>query len=67
MVYLYSMYVAKDSKTIFLNPFLWSIWKDCYAFIQAWVMNRVPLFEKVNTIEVIWVWLTVRVCLMFDL
>ena len=57
MVYLYPMHVGKDNNTkCVLNPFSWSIWNDCYAFIEACVMNRVPLFEKVNPIEVIWVW-----------
>ena len=57
MVYLYLIYVAKYNKNKFvLNPFSWSIWNNCYAFIQACVMNRVTLLEKVNLIEVIWVW-----------
>ena len=57
MVYLYSMYISQeDNIKCVLNPFSWSIWNDCYAFIQVCVMNRVPLFEKVNQIEVIWVW-----------
>ena len=57
MVSLYSTYVAKDNKTkCALNPFSWSIGNECYTFIQVCVMNRVPLLEKVNPIEVIWVW-----------
>ena len=57
MVYLYSIYLAKDNNTkCVLNPISWSIWNDCYAFIQECVMNRVPSFDKVYPIEVIWVW-----------
>ena len=57
MVSLYSIFVAKDEKTrCILNPFFWSICNDCYAFIQACVTNRVPLFDHVRLIEVTWFW-----------
>ena len=57
MVSLYSMFVAEDEKTkCILNPFSWSNYNDCYAFIRECVTNHVTLFESVSTIEVIWLW-----------
>ena len=56
-VYLYSVCFAEDKKTKFiLNLFLWSICHDFYAFIQAFLTNRVPLLEHVRLVEVSLVW-----------
>ena len=57
MVSLYSVFVDKYEKTKFSsNNFSWSHCYDCYAFIWSCVAKRVPLFEHMSTIEVIWVW-----------
>ena len=56
-VYLYSIFIYKDKKTKFIsNPFLLSIFNDCYAFILAWLTNHVTSFNNVCPIEVIWFW-----------
>ena len=59
MVYLYSMYVAKDNNTkCVLNSFSWSIWNDCYAFFSrmcdepcAFIWERVSDWSDLGMIN----------------
>ena len=57
MVSLYLMFVPEEGKNkCIVNPFSWSNCNTYYAFIQACDTNRVPLFDRVSTIQVILVW-----------
>ena len=55
------MFIDEYEKTkLNMNPFLWSIYHDCYIFVR-YFFNRVALFYHVLMIDISWVWWTVRI------